>query len=80
MVGWITIDGWLDGQKNIDEKNRWMVEWIYICLKKTDGWLDGQENNRMMVGWIDKWMTGWIYKLIDGWMDRKQNRSMGGLI
>ena len=46
-----------------------MVEWIYICLKKTDGCLHGQDNNRRMVGWIDKWMTGWREK--NRWMDEK---------
>ena len=60
--------GWLDGQKNNENKpNRWMVGWI----KK--------EKNRWMVGWLKiyekKWMVGWIIKIyeknMDGWMDKK---------
>ena len=64
MVGWIKID----------EKTRWMVGWIEKKIdEQIDGWLNGYTcffkdrllvgwtgNHRRMVGWIHKWMAGWI--------------------
>ena len=36
------MDGWLDGQKKIYKKNRWMVEWIekQYMKKEVGGWMD----------------------------------------
>ena len=42
-------------------------------FEKIDGWLDGQAKNRRMVGWIEKYMAGWIAK-IDRWLDGQIDR------
>ena len=42
---------------------------INLFEKRQMDALHGQDNNRRMVGWIDKWMTGWKEK--NRWMDEK---------
>ena len=52
------MDGWMD-RKNIDG-------WLngYTFFLKIDGWTG---KHRSTVGWIDKWMAGWIFKNMVGW-------------
>ena len=58
------MDGWMDGQKKKQIKKKWMIEWKYICLKRTDIW---------MLTWIGQQQKdGWIDRQMDDWMERKK--------
>ena len=60
-IGWIEkMDGWMDKKQMDGWMDRIKIDgWLngYIFLKKLEGWTG---KHRRTVGWIDKWMAGWI--------------------
>ena len=59
MVGWIEIDGWIEGR-------------VDGCIDAYE-WMDRRMDGLDQIEWVDelmnRWMDGWMNGWMDGWMD-----------
>ena len=50
-------DGWMDRNKIDEQIDGWLNGYTFFLNRSLVGWTG---YHRRMVGWIDKWMAGWI--------------------